>query len=148
MMPASSTPAVDSPPPFRSQAAWLLLAAAIVILFYSQLLFTNRFSFLLDKDDANQAYAWSRFTAANIQKGILPLWDPNTQGGHSFIGEMQTGLFYPLKLPLYLWPLDRSGLPSMRLLHVSYAGAHILAAWFMFLLACEICLGQARPWAA
>jgi hypothetical protein len=142
MMPASSTPAVDSPPPFRSQAAWLLLAAAIVILFYSQLLFTNRFSFLLDKDDANQAYAWSRFTAANIQKGILPLWDPNTQGGHSFIGEMQTGLFYPLKLPLYVWPLDRSGLPSMRPLHVSYAGAHVLAAWFMFLLACEIGLGR------
>jgi len=109
--------------------------AAIVILFYSNLLFTDRFSFLLDKDDANQAYAWHHFVTVNLQRGVLPLWDPNTQGGHSFIGEMQTGLFYPLKLPMYLWPLDPSGLPSVRLQHVFYVAAHILAAWSMFFLA-------------
>src|SRR6266404_1566285 len=93
---------------------WLLIAA-VVILFYWKLFLPDRFTYLLDKDDANQVYAWQRFTASNIQSGILPLWDPNTQGGHSFIGEMQTGLFYPLKLPLYLWPLNSSGLPSVPL---------------------------------
>ena len=114
---------------------WLLVA---VVLFYSSIVFTGQFSVLVDYERANQAYAWYHFAASTIQQGVLPLWDPYTHSGRSFVGEMQTGLFYPLKLPLYLWPFDQSGLLSARTFHHFYVFAHLLAAVFMFLLAQEL----------
>src|ERR1035438_5369819 len=59
---------------------------------------------------------------------------------------MQTELFYPLKLPLYLWPLSwsshHSGFLSIRLLHLVMVFAHFLGAWFMFLLCRELKLSH------
>src|SRR5262249_16264202 len=65
---------------------------------------------------------------------VIPLWDPNVQSGRSFVAEMESGLFYPLKALLYFWPFDDSGLLSKQLLNHFYLLSHLLAACFMFLL--------------
>ena len=119
-------------------AKWGLLLTLAVSVFFWKILFTNDFSVLDDSESANQAYSWHQFAVSSIQSGKLPLWDPSTWSGHSFVGEMQTGLFYPLKVLLYFWPLGKSGLLSQRFFELFYVLAHLLAAGFLFLLAREI----------
>jgi len=117
---------------------WLLLLTALVALFFWKVLFTNQFSLLLNWEGTNQTYAWYNFAAQTIQQGTLPAWDPYSQSGRSFVGESQTGLFYPLKALLYLAPLGPDGLVSERIFHQFFVLAHLLAAFFMFLCAREV----------
>ena len=62
----------------RRTAAWLLLLAVVVALFFWKILFTNQFSMISHWEGANQAYAWYNYSARTIQQGILPAWDPYT----------------------------------------------------------------------
>src|SRR5580704_14582753 len=121
----------------KARVQWPALLLIVVTLFFWKIVFTKQYSMFIDYDDANQAYAWDQFSASEIQSGRLPLWDPYMQGGRSFVGEMQTELFYPLKLLVYLWPFH-SGLLSLRLLHLVFVFSHFLGAWFMFLLCREL----------
>ena len=98
----------------RGNIKCILLLVALVLLFFWRILFTGQFSNLLGWESANQTYAWYQFASASIQKGVIPAWDPFAYSGHTFIGEMQTGLFYPLKILLYYRPLGSSGLLSGR----------------------------------
>jgi hypothetical protein len=122
----------------KNNARWMLLILLVIALFFWKILFTHQFSLLTGYEAAGQAYSWSHFSASSVQQGILPVWDPNTLSGRSFVGGMETGVFYPLKLFLYLWPLNRSGLFSPKLFHDYYVFTHLLAAWFLFLLAREL----------
>jgi len=117
----------------------LLLA---IILYYWKPLLTNQFSVLTGQEGVNQAYAWLNFWAHSIRQGTWPLWDPYTFSGHIFSGEMQTGSFYPLYIPLALFPLNQHGLFSPSLYRCMYGAAHFLGAWFMFLLVRELELGD------
>ena len=122
---------------------WAALLLVVVTLFFWKILFTRQFSVFVDYDNANQAYAWDQFSAKEIQSGRLPLWDPYIQAGRTFVGEMQTALFYPPKLALYLWPLKWSqGLVSIRLHHLTFVFSHVLGAWFMLLLCRELGLSN------
>jgi hypothetical protein len=93
---------------------WVLLLTGIVILFYWKLVFTKQFSFLWDWEPVTQSYSWLNFAASSIHKGILPIWDPYRFSGNTFIGEMQTGLFYPLKFLVYILPFDSNGMVPER----------------------------------
>jgi hypothetical protein len=117
-------------------AAGVLLL--VTVLFYWKILLTNQFSLLTGYEGVNQAYAWLSFWVRNIQQGAWPLWDPYTFSGRIFSGEMQTGSFYPLYLPLALFPLNRHGLLSPALYHAMYGAVHFLGAWFMFRLVREL----------
>jgi len=117
---------------------WFLLLVLAIVLFHWKILLTHQFSILLGFEGANLDYARCHFAAATIQQGILPLWDPYTHSGRNFLGELQTGFFYPLKLLLYLWPLNRFGVLSPQLFQDFFVLAHLLAAGFMFLLAREL----------
>src|ERR1017187_3594633 len=117
---------------------WLALLALVVCVFFWKIAFTRQYSILTGYEGANQSYAWDNYVAVALHNGSLPLWDPFTHSGHSFPREMQTALFYPPKLILYYWPLNREGLFSPALFHYFFVFAHIAAAWFMFLLAREI----------
>jgi hypothetical protein len=77
-----------------------------------------------------------------VRHGSVPLWDPYTFGGHSFIGEMQTAAFYPLHLVFALFPANGNGLLSTRLFHFYFVFTHLLAAYFMFALIREIGLNR------
>lgn len=124
--------------PLRLELMWVgLLSAAVTLLFW-KLAFTSQFSILLAWEPTNQAYAWYTHAARAVQSGILPAWNPFTFSGHSYIGETQTGLFYPLKLLLYLLPLDDSGMVSARAFHQMFVLGHLLAAVFMFYFVREL----------
>lgn len=116
---------------------WLVLLAVAVTAFYWRILFTMQFSIVEDWEAVNQGFVWHQFATRAFQEGSLPIWDPYTFSGRSHIGEMQPGLFYPLKLLLYLWPLGESGILSWRLWNQYFALAHLLGAIFMFLFALE-----------
>jgi hypothetical protein len=122
----------------KRRSIWLILLTLVTTLFFWKILFTDQFSMLLEYEGTNQGYSWDHFSAASLQKGVLPLWDPYAHSGRSFVGEMQTGLFYPLKLVLYYWPLKPGQPLSERLFHIVFVLAHLLAAAFMFLLAEEL----------
>jgi hypothetical protein len=128
--------------PVRSDVRRSLKAAAVLltvtVLFYWKILLTNQFSLLTSYEGVNQAYCWFNFWIHSIKQGAWPLWDPYTYSGHIFSGEMQTGSFYPLYLPLALFPLNGYGLFSPALYHVMYAVSHFIGAWFMFLLTREL----------
>jgi hypothetical protein len=122
------------------QALLLLLLATVV--FYWQILLTGQFSLLIEAEGVNQAYSWMNFWITSIRQAALPLWDPYTLSGHSFIGEMQTAAFYPLHLLLLLFPFNSKGVFSPQLYHFWFAFAHFLGACFMFALVRELGLSR------
>jgi len=117
-------------------ALFCLLLATVV--FYWQILLTRQYSILTEQEAVHQAYSWFNFWVGHIQRGVLPLWDPYTFGGHSFAGEMQTAVFYPVNLLLALFPFDSQGVFSPHLYHEWFAFAHFLGACFMFALVREM----------
>jgi membrane protein YfhO len=117
---------------------WFLLLTLLVAAFFWKILFTGQYSMLLGWEGTNQAWSWYNYSARAVQQGILPAWDPYTESGRNFIGETQTGVFYPLKLLLYYAPFDRGGYLSERVYHQMYVVAHLLAAFFMFFCAREL----------
>src|SRR5258705_5750029 len=108
----------------RWRRGWTLLLLVTVPLFYWKILFTKQFSILWQWEPVTQSYSWYNFAASSIHKGILPIWDPYRFSGNTFIGEMQTGLFYPLKFLVYLMPLDGNGLVSERIYNQFYVLTH------------------------
>ncbi len=122
----------------KTNLKWISLIFVVTVLFFWKITLTQQYSVLMQQEQANQAYAWYHFSSATFHQGILPLWDPYTHAGRTFVGGMETGLFYPPKLLLYSWPLSRSGLFSQQLFHRFYVLAHILASCFLFLLAREL----------
>ena len=114
---------------------WLSLA---IVAFYWRIVLTRQFSMLTVGETVNQAYSWFHFWAESVRHGSVPLWDPYTFGGHSFIGEMQTAAFYPLHLVFALFPANGNGLLSTRLYHFYFVFTHLLAAYFMFALVREM----------
>jgi hypothetical protein len=125
----------DSAKATRKCLCWLSLA---IVAFYWQIVFTSQFSMLTVGETVNQAYSWFHFWAESVRHGSVPLWDPYTFGGHSFIGEMQTAAFYPLHLVFALFPANGNGLLSARLYHLYFVFTHLLAAYFMFALIREM----------
>ncbi len=57
-------------------------------------------------DNTLQFWAWYQKASAVWHSGAVPLWDANTLAGHSFVGESQTGVFYPLNI---IWLLVLGG---------------------------------------
>jgi hypothetical protein len=122
----------------KSNSKWLLLILLITVAFFWKILFTNQFSVLTSEESTNQGYSWYQFSAASFQQGIIPIWDPFVNAGRTFVGGMETALFYPPKFILYFWPMGSSGKLSPRLFQHFFVFAHFLAAGFMFLLVREV----------
>lgn len=94
-------------------------------------------SFFIWPDAREQTYAWFQKLARCWHAGYLPLWDANTFAGHSFAGEFQAGVFYPLN---WLWlslfadadGISRRALEGLVVLHFSIAAmgtAVLLRHW-------------------
>ncbi len=80
-----------------------------------------------------------RFAAASLRSGNLPLWNPHLYGGAPFLADMQTGLFYPFNLLLFLLAPDFAyrALEWMSVLHIFLAG--------LFMYLCLRYLEPGRP---
>jgi len=65
-----------------------------------------------------------RFASASLWAGKLPLWQPHLYGGAPFLADMQSGVFYPPNLLLFLLAPDFAykALEWMAVLHVFLAG--------------------------
>jgi hypothetical protein len=116
----------------RTVRSLLLLCLAIVV-FYSPILFSSQFSLLTGFDPAAMDYPWYNYLASSLKQGHVPLWDPNIQGGRSFVGESATGGFSPLRWAAVLL-LSKNGTFSPRSMHIVYVFLHALAAALMFAL--------------
>ncbi len=112
--------------------------AAITILFYWKTLLTRQFSLITHWEGVNQAYAWMQFTIHCLRQGTLPLWDPFTSSGHSFVGEMQTSGLSPLNLLLVAFGLNGDGLLPLTAYHWFVAFLHFLGLAFGFALGREL----------
>jgi hypothetical protein len=66
-------------------------------------------------DNTDQFWAWYQKADAVLHSGALPLWDANTLAGHSFVGESQTGVFYPLNILWLLFLGGANGIGARRL---------------------------------
>lgn len=132
--------------PRRHTLVSILLLLLATILFYWKILLTNQFSLLTGWETVTQAYSWLQFWTSNVRHAVLPLWDPYTLAGHSFAGEMQTAVFYPLHL-LLAWARPGQGsVLSPAVYHGWIAFNHFLAACFMFALVRELGLSRFAAW--
>lgn len=69
-------------------------------------------------------YPTYRFSAQTLASGALPLWNPRLYAGAPFLGDIQSGFFYPPNLLLFLlWPdFPYQALQWMSILHLWWAG--------------------------
>jgi len=84
-----------------------LLPAALtfsifIALFWAEMFFTGRLPFF--RDSALQFYPWQEFASASIRSGDLPLWNPYSFCGAPFLANLQSAVFYPLKMFFYVMP--------------------------------------------
>ncbi|MBI2845726.1 MAG: YfhO family protein [Chloroflexi bacterium] len=49
-------------------------------------------------DFSDQFYLFTLYASQRIKAGELPLWNPYTLSGHPFIADVQSAVFYPLRL--------------------------------------------------
>jgi hypothetical protein len=126
----------------KATGKWIGALLLATVLFYWKLILTNQFSILTAGEGVNQAYSWLQFIIKSIRQGSLPIWDTFTFAGHSFIGEMQTGAFYPVHWLLALIPFDRDGVLAPQVYNFFFVFSHFLGACFFFALAREI--GRSR----
>lgn len=86
-----------------THSLWPILLLALVCLatFATTLIFKRR-TFYVFMDNIDQFYAWYQKLTYAVHQGTLPIWDANKNAGHSFVGELQTGVFYPINL-LWVW---------------------------------------------
>src|SRR5262245_60379490 len=83
-------------------AARGLLALAAVGLFW-QILFTPETWMPAGGGDlAPFLYPNYRFAAEYLRQGIVPLWNPHLYSGAPFAADIQSGLFYPVNLLLFI----------------------------------------------
>ncbi len=86
-------------------------------------------------DQAIQFFPWKVFTLRSFDQGHLPLWNPYTNGGQSFVGNALSGVFDPFNLVSYLFSLYNSFV-IVAILRLFIAG------FFTFLFTREIGLSR------
>jgi hypothetical protein len=118
-------------------AAVLLLAA---LGFFWRILFTpDAWKPAGGGDLVSFLFPIYRFAAASLSSGDLPLWSPHLYVGAPFLADMQTGLFYPPNLFLFLISPNFAykALEWMAVLHIYLAG--------LFMYLCLRYLEPGRP---
>jgi len=117
-----------------NSAAYLALLLLCVVIVFWKVALTKQYTLMAWSDSAGQTYPWSQFMAATLHNHSFPFWDPFTDGGRPFLGEAQTGVYYPFNLAMAALPLDRRGLLSTSYITVFVLLHCFLASLFTFLL--------------
>lgn len=88
-----------------------MLAALCLLFFWRDLtpIWADRRSFAAG-DFTDHFYAFARYEASRLHAGHLPLWNPYTYAGHPFLADIQSAVFYPVRLLTILltWLAGRS----------------------------------------
>jgi hypothetical protein len=104
----------------RSGAAAAAILAALVALFYRDLLF--RGLILGDYDAFVYFYPLREYAAEALKQGRFPLWNPDLFLGAPFFANVQTAVLYPLNA-LFLWLPTPYAYSASVFLHLLLAGA-------------------------
>jgi len=91
---------------------------------------------LLLRDLFNWFYPWRVFAARSLAAADFPLWNPLSYMGTPFLGNMQSGLLYPLNL--FFWVLEFPAAMSCFI----WAQC-VMASWLMYRLLRCLCCGRA-----
>lgn len=86
----------------RNDLRFIFLLIVLVLLFFFKILFLAHTFFI--GDILRWFQPWTDFGAEGIQQGILYLWNPYLANGEPFVANIQTAMFYPLKVMFYLFP--------------------------------------------
>lgn len=54
-------------------------------------------------DTLRQIYPWKTFSLSELQKGIIPLWNPHNFSGSPLLGNSQSAIFYPLNIIYFVF---------------------------------------------
>ncbi|MCI0628414.1 MAG: YfhO family protein [Acidobacteria bacterium] len=118
---------------------WRLKYPVLLFLFtvtiFWKLIFSNEYSMLTYPDSSFQTYPWSQYLAGVLHQCSFPFWDMYADAGRSFIGETQTGAFYPLNLLMGALPLNAKGLVPVSVIEGFIILHAFLASVFMYGLA-------------
>ncbi len=78
-------------------------------------------------------YASQQYFAAAIRSGVLPFWTPYIFSGFPLLADLQSGAWYPLNWPFFLFGVTPNSISGELLLHTLIAclGAYFLA-WRLF----------------
>ncbi|HUW12615.1 MAG TPA: hypothetical protein VM537_23005, partial [Anaerolineae bacterium] len=76
-------------------------------------------------DLASFLFPMYRFSAQSLRDGVLPLWNPHLYGGAPYVGDIQSGLTYPVNLLMFLLarPITFRTMEWLSILHIWFAGA-------------------------
>ena len=114
-----------------------VLFIGLCLLYFNQIVFGTRYFF---EDFLYQYYPFRNFFATSLRKGTFPLWDPFVFSGTSLIGDIQSALFYPFNIILFLFVkgevLSFYVLELQNILHV------LLTGIFTYMYAREIKLSK------
>jgi hypothetical protein len=108
--------------------ALALLLLAALGFFWQELLTSQAWRPAGGGDLVSFLFPMYRFAAARLWSGDLPLWNPHLYGGAPFLADMQSGLFYPPNLLLFLLAPDF----SYEVMQWLAAGHVFLAGMFMY----------------
>ncbi|MBI3940489.1 MAG: hypothetical protein HY315_06610, partial [Acidobacteria bacterium] len=114
---------------------------AFTALFFWKVTFSGEYSLICLQDWGLQFYPWFQFSAYEIQNNhTLPLWDPFSFSGKNFVGELQTGIFYPWNWIVYVGPINN--MLSVDWVHAWILLSFVWGAWAMY--RCARCIGLNR----
>ena len=86
-----------------------LLLVLTIVLFHWKLWLTNQYTWTESPDLMSQVLPSYQFSASEVHRGHLPLWDPYTWGGQPLHATMQASLAYPVHWLLLAAPLNKNG---------------------------------------
>ncbi len=117
----------------QSKTGILVLLSVATFVILSPVLVLQRSTFFTNLDNVDQFYNWYQKFSMSLHSGYLPIWSANVFGGHSFAGEMQTGLFYPVNL-LFVWLFGNANGISQQALEYLMALHFVIAAFGIYLV--------------
>ena len=111
--------------------------AAVTLVFFAPVLFTNSFYLPNGTDFVNFNYPNDLFAARSLQAGDFPLWNPYVAAGQPYAADPNIGFFYPFRLLLTATHFNYKMMVYLLIFH------YFLAGIFTYALARE--LGASRP---
>ena len=83
-----------------SEIIVVLLLATLCALFFWRIITPSAIDrgYFPEGDFSDQFYVFGVFEARQLLTGHLPLWNPYTFGGHPFLADIQSAIFYPPSL--------------------------------------------------
>src|SRR5712691_47232 len=125
----------------------VLLLTLLCWLFFWRLLTPNPLNqqSLVEGDFSGQFVAFAHYQAIRFGQGEVPLWNPYNYGGHPFLADTQSAVFYPPRL-ITIALLDITGGSTPQRMYDALQKemiAHtLLASLLMYALVRRLTLGQ------